>query len=595
MRFVRIAGPFAVSKSERSRGNFCPGPKRQTNAMRTSRRMLKDVRRAWFTAFFFSAFINILMLATPLYTLQVFDTVVPLGSIETLVIITAITSLSIAALALLEICRDLILLRASVWLDHELGRHILSNRLKLAASPQDIREDCKALEQFHGFLASPAAGIVLDAPFVPLFLIGLFLLSPLIGWVALAAAGLLSAAAVLQVAFTSRLQLESARAHERSEKWSRTVAANGQLAGAFGLVNGISAQWEAFNRSHIGAAYSAGKRGSVIKAYARSVRIGSQIAIYGFGAWLVIGTEIAPGALVASAILLARALAPLEGLASSIRAIRSALAAYQRLKLLPEDADVPALTEGGAIKGDIQLHDVTYYYPTRKTPALRVQTLQLEAGQSLGIVGANGSGKSTLAALLAGAMSPTTGSASLDGLPIVKWQRGDCEAPIGYLADEPLLLEGSVHENIARFGQASLMSSAHAAMKAGVHETLQALQSGYDTPVGPQGNLLSLRERRAVAFARALAGNPKIAVLDEPETGLDGASMKRLMSILADLKASGTALVIATQDPRLLALVDKVVVLSGGSVQVMCDAADFAKTAAKTQPVAAGEPIARPA
>ncbi len=159
---------------------------------------------------------------------------------------------------------------------------------------------------------------------------------------------------------------------------------NGQLAGAFGLVNGVSAQWEHYNRSHIGAAYSQGKRSSIIKSFARSVRIGSQIALYGFGAWLVVDNAMAPGALVASAILLGRALAPLEGLVGAIKGIKSVIGAYVRLKWLPEDAEVPALAEGGAaIRGEISLHDVTYYYPTRKTPAFRAQALNLQPGESL--------------------------------------------------------------------------------------------------------------------------------------------------------------------------------------------------------------------
>ena len=495
---------------------------------------------------------------------------------------------------MLEIARDLILLRASVWLDHELGRHILENRLKLGAQAQDIRDDARALEQFHSFLASPAAGIVLDAPFVPLFLVALFALNPVIGSVSLASAGLLIVAAVMQTVFTGRLQQESARAHERSEKWWRTVASNGQLAGAFGLVNGVSGQWESYNRSHIGAAYSQGKRSSIIKSFARSVRIGSQIALYGFGAWLVVDNAMAPGALVASAILLGRALAPIEGLVGAVKSIKNVIAAYSRLKALPEDADVPSLSDGGStVRGEISLHDVTYYYPTRKTPALRVAALELQPGQSLGIVGPNGSGKSTLAALLAGAMCPTTGRAALDGLPITKWQRGDCEAPIGYFADEPLLLDGTVHQNIARFSDVSLMSVARAAIRAGVHETLQALQAGYDTPVGHAGSLLSLRERRAVAFARAVSGTPKIVVLDEPEIGLDGTSLKRLMRVLVDLKSEGVGLVIATQDPKLLSIVDKIVVLSGGAVQSMSNAADFVRSVAPQK--CAEAPLGAPA
>jgi ATP-binding cassette subfamily C protein/ATP-binding cassette subfamily C protein EexD len=369
------------------------------------------------------------------------------------------------------------------------------------------------------------------------------------------------------------------------------VASNGQLAGALGIINGSAAQWESFNRAHVGAAYSLGKRASFIKAMARSVRVGSQIAIYGVGAWLVVKNELAPGALVSSAILLARALAPLEGLVSSVKAIRIAFGAYRRLKALPEEGKVPALAPGGdAVTGLVSLIDVTYYHPGRKTPALRSISLDLKPGESLGIVGPNGAGKSTLSALLAGAMSPTAGSASLDGVPITKWQRGECAPPIGYLSDESLLLEGTVHENIARFGDMSVMAVARAAMRAGVHETLQALHAGYDTPVGHAGSGLSLRERRAVGFARAVAGEPKIVILDEPEIGLDGSSMKRLARDLEPLKQSGIALIIATQDPRLLTLVDKVAVLAGGTLQSFANSSDFARTTMKPRVVAgAGE------
>lgn len=552
--------------------------------------MLKDVRRAWFVAFAFSAFINVLMLSTPLYTLQVFETVVPLGSIETLVTITLIMSLAIASLALLEITRDILLLRASIWLDHELGRHVLENGLRLGLQPHEIKQDAKALEQFHTFLASPAAGIIMDAPFVPLFLVALIALNPVIGSVSMACALLLLVAAILQNLLTAKLQAESMRAHERSEKWWRTVAGNGQLAGSLGLVRGITDQWEAFNRAHIGAAYSQGKRSSVVKALGRSVRIGSQIAIYGMGAWLVINNELAPGALVASAILLSRALAPLEGLVSSVTYIQVAIQAYGRLKMHPDDAKVAALATGeAAVLGQISLSDVTFYYPGRKIPALRGISFEMKPGESLGIVGPNGCGKSTLAGILAGALSPTAGIAALDGLPITKWQRGDVAPPIGYLADEPMLLDGTVHDNIARFSDMSQISVAHAAMRAGVHETLQALHAGYDTPVGVQGTDLSLRERRAVSFARAVAGTPKIVILDEPELGLDGSSMRRLMRDLEELKKTGVALFIATQDPRLLSLVDKVVVLSGGALQACNDATEFAREHSKRVAAVAGE------
>ena len=239
--------------------------------------MLKDVRKAWLIAFAFSAFVNVLMLSTPLYTLQIFDTVVPLGSIETLIIITVIAAIAILTLAVLEIARDLILLRASVWLDHELGRHILDNGLKLGASAQDLRKDARALDQFHGFIASPAASIALDVPFTPLFLLALIALNPVIGAVAVVASLMLVGTAVLQYLLTTRLQTENAEAHERSAKWWNAVASHGQLAGALGLVTGGAANWEANNRAHIAATYSLGKRASFIKAVARTITLARRL------------------------------------------------------------------------------------------------------------------------------------------------------------------------------------------------------------------------------------------------------------------------------------------------------------------------------
>ncbi len=547
--------------------------------MRTSRRMLRQVRRALFVAFLFSGCINILMLATPLYILQVFETVVPLASLETLVVLTAIAGGAILALGLIELARDRILLRAGLWLDHELGQHLLENGLKGGVQPSEMKADARALEQFRAFLTSPAITPIFDAPWVPIFLIILYLLHPVIGLVAMGAAALLLSAAIIQAWAAGRVQQDIGEANERAEQWWMTLAGNGNLFGALGLANGATSQWERYNRAQIAGSYSLGKRTGFVKVCARTVRIGSQIALYAFGAWLVVLGEMTPGALVASAILMARALSPLESLVAAIRGMRVGMRAYARLKALPADVSVPRIRANAmAPDGQLELLDVNFYYPTRKTPALRGVSLVLEPGECLGIVGPNGSGKSTLASIIAGASRPTTGSADLEQIPIYKWQRGDgLMPPVGYLSDEPLLIDGTVHDNIARFRETSINSVVEAAIAAGVHETLQGLQSGYDTAVGPAGSYLSMRERRAVALARAVHGNPSVIVLDEPEIGLDGASLRALTKVLATLKQSGRSLVIATQDPRLLALTDKIALLAGGALQSLGPASEFNK------------------
>jgi ABC-type protease/lipase transport system fused ATPase/permease subunit len=459
--------------------------------------MLKQVRRAVLAAFMFSGFVNVLMMASPLYTLQVFETVVPTGSIEKLVLLTLMAAAAIAVLMLVELVRDTILLRTGLWLDHMLGQYVLENGLKLGRSPADMRADDQALTQLKQFLTSSAITALLDAPWLPFFLVALVLIHPMIGGVAIVASLLLVIGALAQILVTGRAQHESTQANEAADQWWQTVTRSTQLAGALGLTRGATEQWEAYNRAHVASSYSLGKRTGFIKALARTIRIGAQLAVYGIGAWLVVRAELAPGALVASAILLGRALAPLESAVSSLKAAQASIRAYRRLKALPADAAVPKLLEtDSAALGRLVLSDVTHYHPTRKTPALRSVGLSLDPGECLGIVGPNGAGKSTLAAVIAGAVMPTAGSADLDGVAVAKWQRGDNPPPVGYLPDDPLLIDGSVYENIARFREASLVGVAQTAMRAGVHETLCGLQSGYDTLVGVNGGALSLRERR---------------------------------------------------------------------------------------------------
>lgn len=546
--------------------------------MRMSHRMLKQARGALLKAFVFSGFINILMLATPLFTLQVFETVVPLGSIETLVILTAIMAVAIVALASLEIVRDLILARTGGWLDQQLGEFILENGLKAGQPGGELRQDVRALETLRGFVSSPAVMPFFDGPWVPIFLVALTLMHPLIGVVGAVSAAALFIVAVLQALLTDRLQRESGEVRERSGQWWGLAASNATLAASLGLADGVVRRWAGSNRAQIAGHYSVQKRTSFVKSLGRMVRIGSQVSIYALGAWLVINDQVSPGVLVASAILLARALAPMEQLVGAIKPAKGAWRAYQRLKAIPDSAREVRVAEGEAIPpGAIKLQDLTVYLAGRKMPALRGVNLEIAPGENVALVGPNGAGKSTLAGVIAGAVVPTAGSADLDGIPIHRWQRGCATPPIGYMADDPMLSEGTVHDNIVRFGEQSLMTAARAGLRAGVHQRLQELPNGYETEVGPQGRGLSLSERRAVALARAMVSMPRILVLDEPEAGLDGVGMRDLIRTLEALKAEGVSLVIATQDPRLMALMDKVAVIAGGVIQKVSASSELLK------------------
>ena len=534
--------------------------------MRTSRRMLKQVRRALVAALAFSSCISLLMLATPLYALQVFQAVLLAGRLETVMVLTLITAAAIATLAILEGVRDAILLRAGLWLDHNMGEHILRDGLTRGAPATELTQDAEALQQFRSFLTSGAAVTVLDAPWVPAFLCVLALIHPMIGAIAIGAAGLLLGTAFLQIRLTLHLARLSDNAQERSKSWILASAGNTKLASALGLTDGLAAQWERVNRPQIGAMYAIGKRTGAMTAFARLIPAAAQVALFGAGGWLVTNNELSPAALVASVLLLARALAPLAQVNGTMQDLLAACRGYQRLKALPVDA-ISQSVSAVPPHGVITLTDVTYYHPGRSAASLQNVSLSLQPGECLVISGPNGSGKSTLAAIIAGAAVPAAGVADLDGFAIAKWQRATACPPIGYVPDEPMLLEGSVHENIARFQDASSHSVAMAAHAAGVHDSLANLPGGFDTLIGPGGSGLSLRDRRSVALARAAHGTPRVLVLDEPEMGLDQAHVRKLITALQALKDTGTSLVIATQDPRFMALGDHAAILNSGVLQ----------------------------
>lgn len=533
-------------------------------------------RGALWTAFLFTGVINCFMLATPLYSLQVFSTVVPTGSIETLVSLTLMAAGAMVVMSALELIRDRILHKAGLWLDFNLAGYVLERWLRLGPGQGvDVRTEAKLVAAIRAYSTGPAIQPLFDAPWAPIFLIGLFLMHPLLGLVGLASAILLALAACAQALLTEGPQTETMRAQEQTDRWWQSVTVEPARISGAGLVPHARDRWEMFAEEGAQRAYALHCRSNGIKVFAKCIRLLSQIAIFAAGAIVVIKNEASAGVLIASSIMMARALAPFEQSVSLLKLIFTAHAAARHLKSLttpPRHELIEADSEPPS--GHFTLLDATYAYPGRNALALRGVSLELKPGESLGIIGPNGAGKSTLAALLAGTIDPRSGTVNLDGLGSAKWQRGLERPVIGYAGTLPALFEGTVHENIVRFGEFSLMSAAQAAMKIGVHDVLSDLPNGYETRVAIDGQGLSSREARAVAFARAVHGGTRIVVLDEPELGLDGAAEKRLMSLLDDLKKSGIALVIATQQPRLLALTEKVAVLKKGNLEMFGPAAE---------------------
>ena len=548
------------------------------------RQIFASRRNALVAAFVFSGSVSVLMLAIPLYTLQVFESVVPTGSLETLVALTIMAIVALFATTVIEVVRDRILLKAGLWLDFNLGKLIAERSLSGAAHAAELREEVKLAQIVKGFATGPALAPLFDAPWTPLYLVGLFILHPILGWVGLISAMLLALAALWQSMGTEAAQADVARSNEAADKWWQAAIASPMRTLALGMVRPARARYDALADEQIMAAYDFGNRSSVIKAFARFVRLVSQVAVFGAGAFIVVKGEATGGVLIASSIIMGKALAPIEQAVSMLKIVSAAFAAGRRLRNLPPlspAAGVDHAAEDGELRypgqGLIAINDVAFHYPGRQTFAVRGIEFEIPPGQSIGIVGPNGSGKSALAGVIAGALEPKIGQATLDGVPVARWQRTAERPPVGYLGPDPQLLEGSVHENICGFDEAGALTVARAAIKAGVHELISALPEGYETKVSGDGQSLSQRERRVVALARAVYGKRRIVVLDEPELGLDAQGERRLIRHLSDLKKEGLQLVIATQQPRLLALVDKVAVLRKGTLEMFAPTEEVVK------------------
>ena len=557
-------------------------------------------RGALWTAFLFTGVINILMLATPLYSMQVFSTVVPTGSLETLASLTLMAVAATMVMSALELVRDRVLYKAGLWLDFNLQGYILERWLRLGPSQgADIRTEGKLAAAIKAYATGPAINPLFDAPWAPIFLVGLFVLHPLLGLVGLTTAVLLALAAIAQAFATDGPQTEAAKAQELTDRWWQSVAVDSARLNGAGLAPIARDRWEMLAEESAHRAYALHCRSSTIKIFAKCVRMLAQCAIFAAGALVVIKNEANAGVLIASSIMLGKALAPFEQSVALLKLFFMANAASRALSSLtrPPVAEVFD-ADAGTMTGRLTVQDATYAYPGRTQLALRGINIELSPGESLGLIGPNGAGKSTLSALIAGAIEPRSGSVDIDGLGTARWQRGLERPCIGFVGSHPALFDGTVHENIVRFGDLSLMSASQAAMKIGVHDILSDLPQGYETKITADGTGLSARESRAVCFARAVHGKPRLLILDEPELGLDGAAEKRLIAVLAELKKAGVMLVIATQQPRLLTLTDKVAVLKKGSVEMFGPAAEVMQKLQGGGPPAkasAGPSTSRPA
>jgi PrtD family type I secretion system ABC transporter len=522
----------------------------------------------------FSFALNLLILASPIYMMQVFDHVLGSRSIDTLVMLTLITGIAIGVLAVMDSLRGQLLARVGMWLDERLGPAVLGGALQVALrhEPTKAGQSLRDLAAVKNFLSGPAIAPLLDAPWAPVFILSLFVLHPMLGAVGVVGGIVLFGLALVNE-FATRRPLQNAnlavgRTHTRIDSALR----NAEVIRAMGMMDGIVRLWRRDSRDGRAATLAAGNRGAVVLGLSKYARLMVQTLILATGAWLVIHQEASAGAMFASSFLLGRALAPVENAIGTWKTWVSARLAYRRLNELLRAA--PPREEGMEMprpQGELVVERVTYVPPGAEAPALRGVSLGLTPGQVVGIIGPSAAGKSTLARLIAGSWVPTAGNVRLDGADIQVWLDSGGAKHIGYLPQDIELFAGSVKDNIARLGEAEPAQVIEAATLVGLHETIMRLPRGYDSEIGEGGLKLSGGQRQRLGLARALFGRPRLVILDEPNASLDHEGEEALVRAIGHLKAQGTTVVVIAHRPSILGQADKLLVLRQGMVDAFGD------------------------
>ena len=538
--------------------------------------LLDRMRRACTGAFVaiivYSLCINLLMLTSSIYMMQVFDRVLVSRSGETLVLLTLIAVLALSTMAGLDIIRTRIMQKVGGWLDDQISPVVLDKSITVALgregrkSPEKLRD----LSEIKAFLSGPSAIPILDAPWMPVFIGFMFLLHPVLGWISVSGAVVLLALAILNDWITRHSSAAASAASAKSLGFADSTIQRADIVEAMGMRESVLARWNRLNQTALAAQNMSGGRAGFLTGLTKFARQLLQIGILGIGAWLVIGGSLSPGGMIAASILMGRALSPVDQAVTTWRSARSAIDAWKRVRsLLEREVPDTTTTELPAPDGKITVEGVSFVHMGMDRPALRNVSFEIAAGETLAIIGPSAAGKSTLARLLVGIDAPHTGHVRLDGMEISRWNGAERGKYIGYLPQEIGLIGETVTDAIARLQDNDDGMVIGAARLAGVHDTIMKLPKGYDMPIGASGSALSGGERQRIALARAVYGGPRFVLLDEPNSNLDAQGEKALQRAIDILKTCGTTVIVVAHRPSILRHIDKILVMQDGMVRMI--------------------------
>jgi ATP-binding cassette subfamily C exporter for protease/lipase len=523
-------------------------------------------------AFGFSLVSNLLYMAMPLYTFQVYGRVLISQSQATLWVLTFATLFVFAISSVIDDFRGRILINYGMLLDQRVSGHIFSSLFDAAVrgEPSARAQALRDLDTFRQTLTGIGAAALFDLPWIPVFLITLYVIDPMIGLVTTAGAVVLLVLALLQERATGPAMKDANDAALKSYAFTDAALRNGEVVRAMGMLPRLGAAWAKFRSISIERGVDASERSNLLADVIKAVRMAMQIIVVAIGAALVLKGKIHSGMLFANMILASKALAPIERVVGSWETLNGAARAHERLMQLLSRAEVKSPTTSlPRPLGRLSAEGVNFApFGATKLTILGV-SFALEPGEVMGLVGPSGAGKSTLARLLLGIWRPMGGSVRLDGADVFSWDRADLGRHVGYLPQDTELFAGTVRDNIARFRiDVSDAEVVNAAQMAGAHDLILRMPKGYDTDVGEGGLVLSAGQRQRVGLARALLGEPAFVVLDEPNASLDAEGEEALVKAIEALKAKGATVVIISHKPSIFRPADKMLVLRDGRVEL---------------------------
>ena len=527
----------------------------------------------------FSGVVNLLQLTVSLYMMQVFDRVLSTRSLDTLYYLTAIAVFALLVMAALDGLRGQVMQRLASWIEGKAAPEAFLRAIESQLRGRPYRmEALRDLAACRNWMGSPASLTLFDVPWVPIFLAVIFLLNPVLGWIALAGAALLFLVTLANEWATGKLLRQASTGAMASQRRAESIVRNAEVIDSMGMGPAVLQRWREGLSSSLPQQDRAADRAALILSITRFLRLAVQIAVLGVGAWLVLEQQITAGASIAASIIMGRALAPVEQMIGGWKQLVQARQGYRRLlaflalpRLRPPGMALPEPT------GQVAAERVTFGFPGQPVAIIKGVSFNLAAGESLAIIGPSAAGKTTLIRLMIGTLQPSAGTVRLDGADVFTWLREDFGRHVGYLPQDVELFDGTVLRNIARMADPDPELAFEAARLAGCHEMILRLPQGYDTEIGDGGQHLSGGQRQLIGLARALYGAPKLVVLDEPNSNLDGDAEQALIRGIEALKRQGVTVVLVSHRPTLVQGVDKVLLMRDGAVEAFGPRAEVLK------------------